>query len=239
MPDPVPTPTPPPDPTQAFQSLLSKHNNDATALAAKLFDENYAYREQIRGFKDKAPKEGDVVLAGDDAKEWTAFKALDLKAGDLKKSLDRLPDLEKQNKELAGMENLREVSELGLEGSKMKTSVLKDLLASKFPDAVITFKTEKDKDGKEAKVAFIQKTDKDPVTSFAEFAKAEFSDYLPSLTLSHEANPPVPPGSTHDPKPQGGAISIFDQIREDAKKTGEAPQASIDDRFGRASASAS
>jgi hypothetical protein len=225
------------DPAAAFQRLLEQHKNDGVAVASKLFDENFQYRGQIRDLKAKAPKDGDVVLTGDDAKEYQAFKALNAKTEDLKRALDAMPELEKKNKELAGMETVRELAEVGHDGSKMKVSVLTDLLA-KYPDAKITFKTEKDKDGNETKVAYIQKTDKDPVSAFTEFANTELADYLPSLKVSTEATTTtaVPPGTVADPKSKGGSASVFDKIREDVKKTSEAPVADIDTRFGRAAA---
>lgn len=222
------------DPAAAFQRLLDQHKNDGVAVASKLFDENFQHRTTIRELKAKAPKDGDVVLTGDDVKEWNAFKALNVTATDAEKAIKAVPELEKQNKELSGMESFREIAELGLEGSKLKLPVLKDLLA-KHPDAQITFKSEKDADGNEAKVAYIQKTDKDSAISFAEFAKAEFADYLPSLKVTSEAYTPVPQGNTPDPKPQGGATSVFDRIRENVKKQGEekSKPSALDASFGR------
>jgi hypothetical protein len=234
MPDNDPN-TLPPNPAESYQRLLEQHKNDANAVALKLFGENYDLRTRNRELMEKQPKDGGVVLSADDAKEWNAFKALNVKASDAKKQIEAAATLEKQNKELAAMENLREIADLGLDGSKLKISVLKDQLSGKYPDAAITFKTEKDKDGKEAKVAYIQKTDKDAVQPFAEFANSELTDYLPSLKVTPEANTPVPPGNTGDPKPQNAASSLFDRIREDVTKKSEATKpADIDARFGRA-----
>src|SRR5690606_34769461 len=134
-----------------------------------------------------------------------------------KTAVEKVGTLEKENRELASMENLREIADLGLDGSKLKLSVLKDQLA-KFPEAVISFKTEKDANGKEAKVAYIKNTEKDSETKFADFAKAELADYLPSLKVSNEAAPQsFTPGNGPDPAPSGGSMSVFDRIREDVK----------------------
>ena len=242
-PNPNPNPAPPADPTAAFQRLLDKYANDGIKLAAQLFDENFHYRGQIRELKEKAPKDGSVVLTGDDAKAWESFKALNMKAEDIKTAVEKVGTLEKENKELASMENLREIAELGLEGSNLKLSVLKDQLA-KFPDAAISFKTEKNADGKEVKVAYIKKTEKDSETTFEEFAKADLADYLPSLKVSNEASQrqPYTPGNEHDPKASGGSVSVFDRIREDAKARNEAskpvPGMDIDSRFNRPAAAA-
>lgn len=223
------------NPAEAFEALLEKNNKDAHAVAMKLFGENYEYREEIREFKEKAPKEGDIVLSGDDAKEYQAFKALNVKAEDAKKAIEAVPTLEKQNKELSGMENLREIADIGLGGSKLKLSVLKDQLA-RYPDAELSVKTQKDKDGNEGKVAFIKKDKDSKEQSFTEFADTELVDYLPSLKVSAEATPPVFSGRTPDPNPSRTSSSVFDRIREDAAKRSEeaAKAPGIEERFGRA-----
>lgn len=228
------------DPASAFQNLLNQHKNDGIAVASKLFDENFGYREQIRTLKKKVPADGAVVLSGDDAKAWEAFKALNAKPEDLKAAVEKVGELERTNKELAGMESLREIADLGLDGSKLKLTVLKDQIA-KFPEAVISFKTEKDANGKEAKVAYIKKTEKDSETKFADFAKADLADYLPSLKVSNEANPQqYTPGNGPDPAPSGGSTSVFDRIREEAKNRSDAnkpvPGMDLDSRFGRPTA---
>jgi len=225
------------DPAAAFQNALKKKNDDALALASQLFDENFSYRTQIRELKTKVPKEGDIVLTGDEAKEYQSFKALNVKADDAKKAIDSVSTLEKQNKELAGMEALRELADIGLDGSKLKLSVLKDQIQTKFPDAVISFKDEKDKDGKAVRTAYIKKSEKDSEQNFTDFANAELADYLPSLKVSNEAPTQTFTGNTPDPKATGGHVSVFDKIRDEAKAKTEAgkpvPGMDIDSRFGR------
>jgi hypothetical protein len=238
MPD-DPNAAPISDPTTAFQNLLKKKDGDALSLASQLFDENFQLREQKREMKGELPKDGDITLTGDDAKEWEAFKALNVKAADAKKAIETLPTLEKQNKELAGMEHLREIADLGIDGSKLNLNVLKDQLA-RFPDAVISFKTEKDKDGNEAKVAYIKAKADAAETAFSQFATDNLADYLPSLKVSTEANTPAPNGNTPDPKPKGGAATLFDRIRENVKNESEAAAkpSDMDSRFGRSAIAA-
>jgi hypothetical protein len=227
------------DPATAFQRLLEQNKQDALAVASKLFDENFEYRRKNRELKAKIPAEGSVVLSGDDAKAWDTFKSLNMKAEDVKAAIEKVGQLEKENKELAGMENLRELADIGLDGSKLKLNVLKDQLSLKFPDAVISFKTEKGGDGKEAKVAYIKKSADAAETKFEDFAKAELTDYLPSLKVSSEATPPAP-GNGPDPKPNNTSATVFDRIREEAKSKGEvdkpAPGLDINARFGRPAA---
>jgi hypothetical protein len=201
---PNPQPTPPQtNPAESYQRLLGKYNNDAGELALKLFGENFDLREEKRQLKDKLPKEGSVVLTADEAKLFKAYQDLGIEPKDLKKAIDRLPELEKSNKELASMETLRELADVGLDGSKLKLSVLKDQIA-RFPDAAISFRTEKDKDGKESKAAFIKTTADAAEVSFNDFAAQNLSDYLPALKVNAEQPQVTPqPGNSHDPKPAG------------------------------------
>lgn len=224
------------NPAAAFQTLLEKNSNDGIKLASTLFDENFQLREKNRDLRVKVPVDGSVVLTADEAKEWQAFQALGKKAEDVKKDLDSVETLQKQNKELSSMENLRDIADIGIDGSKLKLSVLKDQLA-RFPAAAITIKTEKDKDSKEAKVAYIKKDADSKEQSFTDFASAELADYLPSLKVSAEATSQPAPGRGPDPTPRTQGSSVFDRIREDVKKEGEASAApNIDERFGRAAA---
>lgn len=226
-----------PNPAETFQRLLAQKNNDATALASQLFDENYQLRTKNRELSERLPKDGSVVLSSDEAKAFKAFQDLGVDPKDVKKALDRLPTLEKENRELAKMESLREVADLGIDGSKLKLSVLRDQLSSKFPDAIITFKEEKDKDGKTVKSAFVKKSEKDSEQSFKEFADAELADYLPSLKVSQEATPQIITAATPDPKSSNTPTSIFDRIRNETKAKSESakpvPGMDIDSRFGR------
>lgn len=179
------------DPAAAFQKLLEKQNGNGVALASQLFDENYQLRVKNRDLTEKLPKDGTVSLTVDDAKRFEAFKALGAEPDAIKASLDKLPELEKQTKELSQMETYREVAAIG----GYKVPVLKKLM-TEHPDAVFEIRDQKDKDGKDAKVAFIRNGDKE--LPFAEFAKANFADFLPALQESSEQLPRQN-GNTPDP----------------------------------------
>jgi len=253
MSDPTPTPNPgfqPPAPAPnyggfqlpapaaaGFQAMLNKNNNDAIAVAAKLYDDNFQQREQIRQLTGKVP-EGGLVLTPDQAKDWAVYQALNMKAADVKKAIESVATLEQTNRELSTLETLRTVADLGLDGSKLDVDVLADQLKLKFPDAKFTFQTVKDKEtGVEAKVAYIQKTDKDQVISFADFAKADLGKYLPALKVSSEANTETVPPSTNtgDPAPHSSATNFFDALRKETIESQKpaVPAASLDARFGR------
>lgn len=226
-------PTPQPTPASGFQALLEKHQNDSIRLASTLFDENFQLRERNRELKSQIPADGSMVLSAEDAKKYKAIVDLGVEPKDIKAALEKLPVLEKENKELAGMETLREIADIGLDGSKLKLSVLKDQL-QKYPDAVVSFKTEKDKSGNEVKVAFIKTTNDAAEVPFTQFASESLADYLPALKVNAEAAPAIP-GNAHDPKPNGNAGgSIFDRIRSAVKtETETKPKVDLDARFGR------
>lgn len=69
--------------TAGLRNMLARHNNDAMALAAELYNQTYALREQRRSLrkenealKQKLPAEGSVVLSGDDVKLWESYQGL-------------------------------------------------------------------------------------------------------------------------------------------------------------------
>jgi hypothetical protein len=227
------------DPTAAFQRLLDKNNNDGVKLAATLFDENFQYRETIRKLKEAQPGTGALVLSADDAKEYGKLRTVlgDLDSKGLKEILEKYPDLEKSNKELASMENIRELADVGIDGSKLKVSVLKDLVLSKYPEAEFRFVTEKDKDGNDVRTAHIKPTKDGTESTFADFAAQNLSDYLPALKVTAEQMQ-APTGATPDPAPTGGNANFFDRIREQVTKENEVAAAQQNTnplaRFGRA-----
>ena len=66
---------------QNLQGLLTRHNNDASALAAHLLSENAQLRGERRDLRKevttltaKVPGDGTLVLSGDDVKAWQAYK---------------------------------------------------------------------------------------------------------------------------------------------------------------------
>jgi hypothetical protein len=223
------------NPAETFQKLLDRKNNDAMALASQLFDENYTLRTTVRELTGKQPAEGAMVLSPDNVKKWKAYEELGIEPKEIKKSLERLPDLEKQNKQLSQTENLFKLSDLGIDGSKLDRDVLREQLFEKYPDAVLSFKTEADKDGNSKEVAYIKPTAEGTESSFNEFANQSLAKYLPSLKVSAEAAP-VKPGTPQDPAPVGGPASFFDRFRtnlEADRKATVVPAANIDERFGR------
>jgi hypothetical protein len=230
-----------PDPAAAFQRMLEKNNQDGVKLASTLFDENFRYRQTIREMKEQMPKDGAIVLTAEQAKKWEAYEALGQEPKDIKKSLDKIPDLEKTSKELGSMENLRELAEIGLDGSKLKVPVLKDLILNKFPDAVFRFVDEKDKDGNQVRNAYIKATADGQETSFKDFSDQNLTDYLPALKVTAEQQQPASlGGAPPDPKPTGGTADLYDGIRKSVEDSNKAKKSNTGlnplARFGRADA---
>ncbi len=186
---------------EAYQSLLAKHNNDANAVSLKLFGENYDLRAKNRELAQKLPKDGAFIGTPDDKRELDEYRQflaeskLDFKQ--IKETVGKVSELETKNRELSQMETLRAVADIGIEGRKLKVSVLQKELRE-FPEAQFNFKNIKGADGKELKAAFITIDGKE--SSFTEFANEKLADYLPAL-LQGEAAQQTKPGNMHDPKP--------------------------------------
>lgn len=190
--------------------IKAKYGGAADVALSVLGQEAKEYRIRIRDLKAKLPKEDAIVLTESDAREFNDYKklltdsALDFKQ--VKERIERFPELETNVKELARAESERDAA--GAAGFKLST--FKKLMRE-FPDAEFEIKTQKDKDNREAKVAFIRNDGKE--SSLDEFAKDNFADFLPAL--KQEPDTPIKAGNTSDPTPAGqnAATSLFDQIR--------------------------
>lgn len=179
-----PTPTPDPAPNQALQNLISRHNNDLMAVVSTLFTDNYQYRQdkreltnQVKSLEGQLPKEGQVVLSKDDAALFEAYKALG-STEDLGKLQGELTTTREQLGALQKEGTLRDVAEV----AKFKLPVLKTL-GEKLDYEI----REVEKDGKKEKAAFV-KNDKGEFTPLADFAAANWADFLPAL--QQQAEPP-------------------------------------------------
>lgn len=169
------------DPTQAFQSRLTKMNGDAMAFATQLFDENFQLREakrqlgeQIAALQVKVPVDGAIVLSGDDAKAYEAYKALGTPK-ELKDRIDAYPTLEDENKGLKLRDSLREVADVGFGGTKLRFSVLEDRVKASGGTLQFVVKEGRDK----RKAAYVKDGDKE--TPLEEYAEKNWADYMPSL----------------------------------------------------------
>jgi hypothetical protein len=185
------------DPAEGWKALLAKMNNDATAVAQKLYDDNRTLRIKLRDARGNAKPDDGLVLQGDDVQAWNEYRALG-KAGDLKQAIaerDRFRD------EADGLRRA-EVHKQAAEVHGYKASVLSDLIdKEKLP---IEVKDEK-VNGKPARVAYVKHADdkgKEVETKLPDYAEKHWSDYLPSLAPT-AAPPPGTPrrGTTSGPPP--------------------------------------
>jgi hypothetical protein len=197
--DPTPTDggatTPPPaapvaDPTEGFKAALKKHGDDAAAFARDVFRDLQETRTQLSAVSAKIPKEGSVVLEGEDAAEWTAVRSLG-KAADLKTKLDEHAALSQR---LAARERLDLVT-AAAKAHGFDPDVLSTLVG---PDLAIEIKDGKDRFGKDVKVAEVVATadGKEVRTPLDKYAEKAFPKFLPSLKGVDPKAPTAPKRST-------------------------------------------
>ena len=174
-----------PDPKQddakpRASDILDRHGSDAIKLAERLATregDNYQLREERRQLREqlaqlqgKLPADGAVVLAGDDATAWEAYRAL----GKLDELQAALSERETTKSELTTLKRdleLRDVAQI----ANYKIAVLKQLAG----DAQFAIK---EADGKKSIVV----KDGEKETPLADYAKARWADFLPALQLAPE-----------------------------------------------------
>lgn len=160
--------------------ILERHGSDAIKLAERLATregDNYQLREERRQLKEqlaalhgKVPAADAVVLAGDDATAWAAYRQL----GKLDELQAALSERETTKGELTTLKRdleLRDVASI----ANYKIAVLRQLAG----DAQFVIK---DADGKKSIVV----KDGDKETPLADYAKAKWADFLPSLQTAPE-----------------------------------------------------
>lgn len=157
---------------EGLKSLLSRYNNDALAVAAELYSQTYQLRserrqlrEELQSTKDKLPKEGDVVLSGEDAKTWETYKGLG-KPDEIKQQLD------------AGKNASREATLAKVASAhNLNPTVLSKLVD---PSAEIT--EEKGKDGK----AVFKIGSGDQAKTVDQLLDSDWSDFAPALAVDKQ-----------------------------------------------------
>jgi hypothetical protein len=172
----------PPTAEQSFQRLLDRFGGDAKAAAAHLFDDNWRSRTANRllrnensNLKKSMPGNGAIVLKGDEAKTYNAYKQL----GPIDKLQTALQERDTLQSEVATRrkdDTLREVAEAG----KVKFSVLKHVGGDLTYEIV-----DETTDGKTEKRVFVRTTnEKNEVskTPLMEYAQSKWPDFMPALT---------------------------------------------------------
>lgn len=206
------------DASEGFKAALKKHGDDASSFARTTYADNERLRGELATANGKAPKEGSIVLTGEEAKSWGHYKALGAPS-DLKKTLDEHGVLSTDNRSLK-REKLAG-SAAGLHG--YNAEVL-GTLAEKLDLEIDELKDDKGqpigldgkaidvkKGGKPVKVAFVKgATEADPRVRLDEYATANWGAWMPSLKPVVVQERPKPNGTPNinDPnrnrKPGGG-----------------------------------
>lgn len=165
------------DPNKGYAKLLRRHGDDAGAVAALLYQENYQHRERIRQLtaenaelKGKVPAADAVVLTAEQAKSWQAYQSLG-KPEEVTAQLERTKKLERD--QLVGK---------AAEAAKFKPAVLGTLLG----DMPVEVK-EVEADGKKVAVAYVTPAG-GAATPLTDYAKANWADFLPALEAASSSN---------------------------------------------------
>lgn len=193
---------------KAFEKLLERKGGDASAVAQMLFQENKSYRDKISELSGKVPTEGAVVLSADEAKEWQAYRALGA-VTDIKQGLEQRTQLQGQLDDAKRGETLRTVAE----AAGYKPSVLTQLdRMAKAQGKALTFEVrDTQADGKTVAISYVK--DGETEHSLADYAAAQWADFLPALavqgtTQSNGAMTPTPtPGLRFPAQHPGGAAA--------------------------------
>lgn len=217
---PTPTPTPKPrrheDPEPAprhvVDGLISRYKGARNAVAVLAAD-NLLLRRYRRYAKGKATledvqaiaPEGTIVLGGDDAKQVQALRALGKSPEEIKKALERVPELEREIKVRDDRARLDDVArsygyKAGVLGKLVETEGL----------AIVEVKDEKDDKGETKRKAYVRKADKKdaaPVELEKFISDDEtLKDFLPALRTTDESNGGAPtPFPRQSPSQGGGA----------------------------------
>jgi hypothetical protein len=184
----------PPDMAALVESVLKKHGTADNALA-KLIDENYALREERRQLKEQKPPDGSVVLSGDQAREWEAYRELG-KPSDLRKARDQASQDAAKRLELERKDTLREVQDL----HGYRASVLAPLV-EKLDVRVVDGKDKGGKAVREARVFASGEDGTEASWSLTEVIEKDFAEFVPALLPEHRPVPGSPPHRQPQPPP--------------------------------------
>jgi hypothetical protein len=188
---------------RAELARLQKLNDD-------LKSDNYDLREKNRQLKAKPIiEDGDVVLKGDDLKEWNAYREL----GDPRALTKRLAAGDQAATEL-GEVRRAEVYQRAAKLLGYNPPIFARYAKGDKLDIVIEpHPKEKDADGKPKLVAYVKDRD-DQKTPLADYADEHWAGET-DLLKEPVARPGTPPSGPRPamPAPTGGEITLIDQLR--------------------------
>ena len=157
----------------------------ARKVMRKLAKENFKYRQKNRDLEGRVAPEGAVILSGDDATAFEAFKALGLKPEEVTSAVQERDTLKTANEALRRDGIVRSAAE----ALNFKASVLGDLVTSKGLEVEIR-EVEVEENGSKVnkslphvKAAGDEKAKWELLSSYAE---RDLKDYLPALKSNED-----------------------------------------------------
>jgi hypothetical protein len=197
---------PPPDPAEGFRKLLAKHQDDGVRLAETLYGENFKLREKLREAEGRAPGDGALVLKGDDARRWEAYRSLGEPA-ECKKAFAERDQYRSKSELHDRVEGYDDAA--GLLGWNVKA-----FRRLAVPENLRVGFDERKEAGETVRVPHVvvvdPKGEEKPVP-LAEYVQVHAPELLPSLTGGSKVEPPVPRGMPprrepilHRPPPDDG-----------------------------------
>lgn len=186
-----------PDLSKAAENLVARHG-DPTAALLVLLGENFKEREKVRELSGRLPREGALVLEGDDAKHWSTYRQLGA-PGDIRKALEA----GKQHEAEAGNFRRAEVVRSAAEVTGFKASVLATLARD------LEIEIEETEEGGKAVREAVVKGEGGERVSLLKYAESRWPDFLSSLKM--EAAPRV--GTPTVPRPRTVPAGTGQQAR--------------------------
>lgn len=173
------------------QGLLQRHQGDAMAVIATLLAENHGLRDERRTLRGQVPAQGATVLTGEQAQAWASYQ-----------ELGALDALKQQLAAAQGAsQELQTLKHQALLGQVQEASGYKAAVLAKLPGAdKLTFEVrESQVDGKAVKAVFV-KDEAGKEAALADYAKAQWADFLPALQAAQQ---PPPAGTGFVPQSAG------------------------------------
>jgi hypothetical protein len=172
-------------PQEAFESLVERdHGGNYESAAWALYNDNFKVRrragsaEQERDdLQSRVAPEGAIILTGNDATEYRAYKELNRTPADIKKDLERVGTLETEASERRKDDAVRSAAEKAGYKFKVLNRLGRDL------EYVIREETEGEgNDAKKVDRVYVKQGDKE--VRLDTYAKTEWEDMLPALVAS-------------------------------------------------------
>lgn len=181
-----------PDVSENARRLLAENSNDATLAVVSVLNEMYDLREERReerlASQRALPRKGELVLTAEEAVEWEAFSALELKAADIAALRDKATKLEAESAERAAEGPIAEAAA----AVKWKPSVLKRLIKEDELVLETRLVDQPKADGSEGtekvELPFVKKKGDDKAVAMAltEYGTKHWKDMLPALRAVDE-----------------------------------------------------